>query len=355
MKKIIFMIRDLGIGGIESSFINLINELKKFDYEITVVLKKEKEDDKKILEGVKIINLNINEFDKNLLGKIFKKIKIAYYKFKFKNKYDFSGCYTDYCCVLSGLARSASKNNAIWMHSNYATLFDNDETKISDFFSRVNIDKFKNIICVSQDAKDSINQIFPKNKFSFKIINNLFNLDFDYDAHPEDYKKEKFTFLNVSRHDDSCKKISRIIEAASLLKKDKIDFKVLLVGDGIDHQKYKNMVKEYKCEEVFAFVGAKENSLPYYNESDALIISSDSEGGPVVLLEALSAGIPIISTNVGYVSNFLNSRNGILVEKNVESLYLAMKKMINEKEKYNEKFNSKLHNKNQINKLIKLF
>lgn len=355
MKKIIFMIRELGIGGIETSFLNLINELKLLEYDITVVLKKEKKSDKKILQNVKIINLNINEYDKNLFEKIWKKIKLAYYKVKLKNKYDFSGCYTDYCCELSKLSRIASKNNAIWMHSNYLTLFNNNVNKINDFFSRIHIDKFKNIICVSEDAKISINHIFPNNNFSIKVINNLFNLSFNFKDIPSDYKKDKFTFINVSRHDESCKKISRIIEASKLLKKDKFDFCVLFIGDGDDTKKYLSMAKNANCRKNLIFLGAKQNSLPYYNVSDALIISSDSEGGPVVLLEALSARVPVISTDVGYVSKFLNKNNGIIIEKNVESLYSAMKEMIQNKNNYNNKFNCKQHNKKEIKKLINLF
>lgn len=355
MQKIIFMIRELGIGGIESSFINLINELTPLGYDITVVLKKKKNIDNEILKNVKTINLNINEYDKNIFEKIVKKIKILYYKLKLFHKYDFAGCYTDYCCELSKLTRIASTNNAIWMHSNYKTLFNNDDDKITDFFSRIQIEKFKNIICVSNDSKKSINEIFTNNKFSIKVIKNLFNLNNNFEEKPKDYKKKKFTFLNVSRHDDSCKKISRIIKASELLKKDHLDFEVLFVGDGVDTDNYIKMAKKTACKNNLIFIGSRANSLPYYNEADALIISSDSEGGPVVLLEAMRVGLPIISTNVGYVTDFVNKDSGIIIEKNVESLYLAMKKMIKNIKKYNYTYDCNAHNKREIEKLISLF
>ena len=355
MQKIIFMIRELGVGGIESSFLNLINELAPLGYDITVVLKKHKNSDKELLKNIKIINLNIAEYDKNIIEKLWKKIKILYYRIRLFRKYDFSGCYTDYCCELSKLSRAASKNNAIWMHSNYLTLFNNDKIKIKDFFSRIKIEKFKNIICVSEDSKDSINKIFPNNNFSIKVINNLFNLKFDSSLIPKDYKKNKFTFINVSRHDENSKKISRIIEASVLLKKDGYDFNVLFIGDGKDNQMYINMAKNSICKDNLIFLGEKENSLPYYNVSDALIISSDSEGGPVVLLEALIANIPIITTDVGYASKFLNNNNGIIIEKNNNSLYVAMKEMINNSKNYNQKFDCQAHNKKEVKKLINLF
>ena len=58
-------------------------------------------------------------------------------------------------------------------------------------------------------------------------------------------KKENdiITFLNVGRHDEKQKRLTRIIEVANKLKEDGYKFRVVFVGDGKDSDKYKKIVK----------------------------------------------------------------------------------------------------------------
>lgn len=64
--------------------------------------------------------------------------------------------------------------------------------------------------------------------------------------------------------------------------------------------------------------------------NDVLVLASISEGMPTVILEAMSAGLAIISTNVGAVAELVDDKNGILIlPNNPSELYTAMIKMIN--------------------------
>ncbi|MCZ7540611.1 MAG: glycosyltransferase [Anaerolineae bacterium] len=62
------------------------------------------------------------------------------------------------------------------------------------------------------------------------------------------------------------------------------------------------------------FTGFLRDLLPVYSDLDLLVISSDNEGTPVSIIEALAAGVPVVSTAVGGVSDLLEGgRYGALV------------------------------------------
>lgn len=94
------------------------------------------------------------------------------------------------------------------------------------------------------------------------------------------------------------KNIERLLLAFHLSLKQNKGLKLLIVGDGPEKDKLKALMKELTEESFVQCVGAQEAG-PYYSLMDALICSSDYEGFPLVFLEALSHGVPIISTPVG--------------------------------------------------------
>lgn len=68
--------------------------------------------------------------------------------------------------------------------------------------------------------------------------------------------------------------------------------------------------------------------MPKWHEGiDVLICASSSEGGPNPVLESAATGRPIISTAVGLVPELFRNNTGILVERNVQSIVAAIRKM----------------------------
>ena len=144
------------------------------------------------------------------------------------------------------------------------------------------------------------------------------------------YKKNKETkvFLSVGRISSrgDQKNYKLLIEVFGLLHKN--DCNVVLIIIGSDNSKGKttliNLMKE-KTENVF-FVGPKKNISDYMLNSDFYCLSSKFEGSPITIIEALSFGLPILSTNVGGISELItNGTNGLLVEKlDAESYYNKM-------------------------------
>lgn len=363
MKKLLFSAVSLDIGGIENALVNLLNYLARTDkYEITLFLeKKEGIFLDKIDKKIQICVYCPNDSKVIILRKGINFIKQTIFKLKYKHKYDFSCAYATYSKPASFVARTASKNSCLWVHSEYMQMFDNNKSKYVEFFEGVKAKDFKNIVFVSENARD----IFVENLKNDKDFINKTSVIYNFiDAEKilrksqekvTDCCKEKtFTFLNVGRHTEEDKKLTRLIEAAKKLKEYNLDFRILLVGSGNKTQEYKKMVNEYKLENNIIFLGKKQNPYPYFKLADSLILTSEYEGFPVVYLEAMILNIPIITTNVSDSLRIIQNKHGVVTQKNVNSIYNAMKNAIINGISQKEEFDYKEYNQEINEKLEKL-
>lgn len=359
MKKLLFAAYSLDVGGIETALITLVNTLSKKGYEITVVLEKKQGiflD--KIDKNIQIVEYKPSE-NKNIL---FRKCKnfINRIKFimKYKNKFDFSACFATYSISSSFVSRVTSKNSCLWGHADYLTLFDGNEEKVKEFFIKRKYNKFKSIVFVSEEGKNSFLKIFPEmEKKTFTCNNLVDNKKIEILSNENiDYKKPNnmVTFLNVGRHDERQKRLTRIIEASKKLVQDKLNFQVLFIGDGPDNKMYRELVKKENLESNIIFLGAKENPYPYFKISDCVILTSEYEGYPVVFLESFILNKPIITTKVSDYKD-VEGKYGYVTEKNVEDIYNKMKMVIENGYEIKERFNADSYNNNIIQKLEKIF
>lgn len=360
MKKLLFAAHDLGLGGIETALVALVNYLSElkhgenYKYEITLVLEKK--------QGIFLKNLNkrikIIEFTPNTNKIVFlRKLKNLYKKImfiiKYKNKFDFSAAYATYSLPASFVARTASKNSALWCHMDYVEQYQNDIEKVKEFFKEKKYKEFRNIVFVSEQGKKTFRKVFPEMKNVY-AINNIIDykniIKKSQESIEEKIDKNNTIFLNVGRHDEEQKKLSRIIKACNKLKKEELKFKVIFVGEGKNNEEYKKMVKNYKLEKYIIFLGKKENPYPYFKIVDCILLSSEYEGSPVVFTEAMVLNKPIITTNVSGSDN-IKGNYGFVIEKNTEQLYEKMKEFILNGYEIKKQFNPEEYNKEIKEKL----
>lgn len=94
----------------------------------------------------------------------------------------------------------------------------------------------------------------------------------------------------------------------------------VLVGSGGEDQAMKKYCKEEKLEDYVIFKGyiKNEDIVNLYLYSDIFILPSYSEGFPLVILEAMAAGLPIISTSVGAIPEIVaDGKNGFIIQPGV--------------------------------------
>jgi len=349
-RKLLFAAHDMNLGGIETSLVNLLNYLSKKDYNITLVLE-QKEGifldslDKKI----QVIEYNPSNDENFLKRKYRNMVKRIQFMVKYGYRFDFSASFATYSLMSSFVVRIASKNCALWGHADYLALFKQDKEKFKQFFEQIKYNKFTKIVFVSKAACNSFLQIYPQMKKRVIYCNNIIDNKRIEQLATENAQikesKKLYTFINIGRHDEQQKKLTRLIEAAKMLKEEKLKFRILFVGEGPDSNMYKELVDNNQLGDCIVFVGQKKNPYPYLRISDCTILTSDYEGYPVVFTESMILDKPIITTDVSDAREIIDNKYGTVVTKEVEDIYKAMKQYIENGCTIPEKFNPEKYNK----------
>ena len=113
--------------------------------------------------------------------------------------------------------------------------------------------------------------------------------------------------------------IDTLIESANLAVKMNFKIVFLAVGKGPDFNNVQVRIKQLGIERNFKLTGfVKDEDLPlYYNTADLFVLPSKSgEGLPLVALEAMACGLPVVATNVGGIREIMNNKYGKLVPPN---------------------------------------
>lgn len=351
-KSIIFTMYDLNIGGIETALMNMLKNFDYSKYDITILL--EKKDGlflNDVPQNIKIINYNLCDSKNIIYRKIKNRLKLIFYSIvKFK-KYDYGICYASHRKVGNRLIPFISKNNIIWIHGNYYS----DSESFERFMKNFNILKYENIVFVSQALKDKFEKHFKSNNQKLHVINNIVDYSKMIElSNEEKIVKNKLTLLNVGRHTEEEKNLSMLFKVIKKLVDESFDFELLLIGDGIDHNYYKELVKTLNLENIVKFLGRKKNPFVYYKIADAVLLTSKQEGNPVVFLESKVFNVPIISTDVSDAKIDIDKKYGLVSENDFDSYYETLKCFLEKGFKIKKKFNAEKHNQNMINEVYKL-
>ena len=320
--------------------VNLINYAKlneKYDLTLYLVYKGDMNYLELLPKNIKIIIACPNKW--NLFGKVISFIKLIFrYIYQIFVKYDIAISYSYQHPILTSLTRLSSENSIVYIHSN---LIDGmDKKLLQKRIKKCKYEKFKKIICVSEDSKKSLIELIHR-KNNIYVLNNV--IDGDKILLLSNEKIDDFAFdngtiyfVNICRHFENHKRLLRIIDATKRLNIEGYKFEVIFIGDGEDHQLYVDKIKELNIKNIH-LLGKKQNPYKYLKNSSCLLLSSIREGYPVVFVESLVLNIPIVTTNVSDAKKDIKNKYGIVVSNNDEAIYDGMKKFINEgfKIKYN--------------------
>ena len=112
------------------------------------------------------------------------------------------------------------------------------------------------------------------------------------------------------------KGIYDLLQALSIIKKSGCDFKAIIAGPG-EIEQAKKRAKELLLSECTFFVGpvAGEEKVTLLHKAWCFVLPSYAEGLPISILEALAAGLPVVSTTVGGIPDvIIQKENGFLIE-----------------------------------------
>ena len=107
-----------------------------------------------------------------------------------------------------------------------------------------------------------------------------------------------------------------LLHALSLLKARGLLFEAEIIGEGPLASDLHNLARELQITDVLLFRGNRQDIPELLRELDIYVLSSQSEGMPIAVLEAMATGLPVVATNVDAVPEIVRHNvNGILVEK----------------------------------------
>ena len=185
------------------------------------------------------------------------------------------------------------------------TLHGTDITLVGNHHSFFRITKFSieqsdGVTCVSEFLKSTTKETFDI-KRGMEVIHNFV----DTEVYKRDGNRKN---LDMIEPDDKViihisnfrpvKRISSIIEVFCNISK-KVKSKLLLVGDGPEMCKIRNMVSKLDLDNKVIFMGRQNDIIPLLNISDLYMLPSKSESFGLSALEAMSCEVPVIGTSIG--------------------------------------------------------
>ena len=336
MKKSLFIVHSLCSGGAEKVLIDI---LKEFDYsknEVTLILiKKEGRYINRLPKVVKMLSIHNQTIFTRLTNKIFRNIGLYEFVTTLKlktlniNNFDtiISFSHGDSIKYHTKVLKKA-KRNITWVHCD---MWDrNKYEKVDKNLEKEYYQKMDLIVFVSNDAKIKFNLLYDNAlTIPTTVIYNLIPVDKIIEMADSKVvsKLEKFTICTVGRFYPE-KSYDRLIRVAALLKQNKFDFEIWILGEGILMKKSQKLAIELNIDKEVIFMGFDENPYPFIKAADIFISTSKTEALPLVICEALCLGKPIISTKTTGPIELLSGDFGILTDHDDKSIYDGIVKLI---------------------------
>ncbi len=120
-----------------------------------------------------------------------------------------------------------------------------------------------------------------------------------------------------------------MLRAFALIHAKHPESRLLIVGDGSERAKTEHLIKELQLTEYVHITGKSLNIAERLRSMDVFVMSSEHEGLPMVILEAMSCKVPVISTDAGDIASLNNTDEHLMLvpKKNHNILAEAMEKM----------------------------
>lgn len=142
--------------------------------------------------------------------------------------------------------------------------------------------------------------------------------------------------LSVGRLDLRQKRQDLLLDAFNIIHQKYPDWKLIICGSGDGKETIQKLIRDYALSDCVTMTGAVSNVLEYMRNAEIFLLTSDFEGIPNALLEAMALGMPVVSTDCspgGAALLIDNNNNGILVERgNVDNYAKAIAYLIDNKQ-----------------------
>lgn len=390
MKRIIFMMINMNVGGTEKALLNLLNNIDKNQYKVTILMLEKKGGflndipdwvEVKVVNEYEALRELLNDPPQKVALKLIKSGKVifgisvllhyiwcklvgemsVYYRYILKdikiidNNYDIAVAYAGPMDLISYfvLNKIIAKTKIQWIH------FDINKININNKFSRKVFTKFNNLYVVSKSARDNLVERFPEIKDKTEVFYNIISkeriISLSKNGQGFDDDFDGIRILTVGR---LCREKGQDLAIGALEKLIKAGYKVkwYCVGEGPSRGYYEDIAKSKGVSDNFILLGATTNPYTYMNECDIYVQPSRHEGYCITLAEARCFSNPIVTTDFsGAREQIIDNETGLICTVDENEIYLSIKKLLDNNKLYSYiKENLYKKNSNNINNSIKV-
>lgn len=338
-KKILFLCDSMNNGGTEKATLDLVNNLSKDKYEISIIQLTHGGKYQKMLNKY-IHNREIIPFDTCKHFKYYWWARRLYEKMPAKlvhrmiigNKFDI-----EIACGYSNPTKIVSKSKKAkkiaWIHMDVEL----DKGRVpymsreegERYFS--NIDKF---VCVSHECAKKFNNKFgfkDKTAVCYNVLSSKDIIEKSNCKKESDFDKSTINIVAIGRltwqkgFDILIRSMKKIIERNQ-------NVKLYIMGEGEDREQLEKQIEEYGLKKNIQLLGHVDNPYPMLKQADLYVCSSRHESFSLTVAESIILGVPVVSTKcTGPIELLGNGKYGIMCECEEDSLYMAIEKMLDEK------------------------
>lgn len=363
MKRILFVIDSLRVGGIQTALINLLKKIDYDKYQIDLALFHYQDSYKKNIPAqVNIISmpflLNTMNYSGDevksasivcwivkktmallcrILGSNFVYSRVLKKVPKLETQYDWAFSFTNnvnnkstYFGVNKFVLENVKANRkATWLHVDYDAMNMNNELNNNEYR------QFDEIIHVSEAVRNSFLRYLPELESRSSVIYNIIdeNTVVEKSRRYEVPEKDGFKLITVARLDQN-KNVAEGLRIAQRLKNDGLQFTWLIIGDGPARNELEEFSRQHGLADCIEFLGYLDNPFPYVKNSNLYVSNSLSESFGLSIIEANTLGIPAVVRKYPAASEIIeDGKNGFIAE-NEEEMYLIIKELIMDKQKY---------------------
>ena len=340
MEKLLFLITTLSGGGAEKILVDTVRLLGKNKYDITVMTVLNRGvyiDEVKQICNYKYMFDDIDSSP--LIKRIYFSLLLRFckfmppkwlYKLFIKDDYDIEIAYLEGTPtkIISGSNRSSKKY--AWVHVDPIEQSNSEKEFISLGQETKSYSKFDKILCVSSRVKASMQKKYyvgDKAQVQLNVFDETKVIDKSLEKVSDNLDKSKFNIISIGRLSPQ-KAYPRLLKVCNKLKSDFSNFKLTIIGEGLQRPVLENYIKDNNLEQFVELKGFIKNPYPYLKQADLFVCSSIAEGFSTVVSESVVLGVPVLTTDcAGMVDILGKSEYGLIVDNNEEALYEGLKKM----------------------------
>lgn len=345
MLKILFLIHDLGPGGAEKVLVNLVNNMdrSKFDISVTALF------GGGVNEQFLAPDIHFHAiFPREVPGnsKLMKLLTpVQLHRMCVKEHYDIEVSYLEgpSARVISG-CRDANTKLVSWIHVEQHTMERLSGSFRSEFEACECYNRFDQTVCVSQYVHDDFCRILNFQKPCRVLYNTVESekiLANANDAAPELMDDEKIRLMAIGTLKES-KGYMRLLSIIKRLRDEKYPIHLYILGIGPLQSEMEHFIQTNNLQEAVTLLGYQTNPYKYVSKCDLFVCASFAEGFSTATTEALIVGTPVCTVEVSGMKEMLGEHNewGVVTENSEEALYQGIKDLLDHPDKlahYKEK------------------